>query len=100
MTQSLDIQWKEGGWSQQPPTAVINIDMGGKNFIMDLITYNENIELGKTEFVMNGDNLFMVTPEQYNLIKEFNASYKKFNQSKEGDFLGFSRMNGQPLFKK
>ena len=64
-----DLEWKEGGWSQQLPTAVINIDLNGREFVMDLITYNENIEAGKTKFVTYNDTLIMVSEEHYNLLK-------------------------------
>jgi len=64
-----DLEWKEGGWSQQLPTAVINIDLNGREFVMDLLTYNENIERGKTKFVTYNDTLIMVSEEHYNLLK-------------------------------
>ena len=64
-----DLEWKEGGWSQQLPTAVINIELNGRKFVMDLITYNENIERGKTKFVTYNDGLIMVTEEHYILLK-------------------------------
>ena len=67
-----DLEWKEGGWSQQLPTAVINIDLNGRKFVMDLITYNENIEAGKTKFVTHNDTLIMVSEEHYNLLKSAN----------------------------
>ena len=65
----MSIEWKEGGWSQQLPTAVINIDLNGRKFVIDLITYNENIEAGKTKFVTYNDTLIMVSEEHYNLLK-------------------------------
>jgi len=64
-----DLEWKEGGWGQELPTAVINIDLNGREFVMDLLTYNENIEAGKTKFVTYNDTLIMVSEEHYNLLK-------------------------------
>ena len=66
-----DLEWKEGGWSQQLPTAVINIDLNGREFVMDLLTYNENIEAGKTKFVTYDDRIMMVSEEHYNLLKSY-----------------------------
>jgi len=65
----MSIEWKEGGWGQELPTAVINIELNGRKFVMDLITYNENIEAGKTKFVTYNDTLIMVSEEHYNLLK-------------------------------
>jgi len=64
-----DIKWKEGGWGQELPTAVINIELNGRKFVMDLITYNENIEEGKTKFVTYNDTLIMVSEADYIILK-------------------------------
>jgi hypothetical protein len=65
----MSIEWKEGGWGQELPTAVINIELNGRKFVMDLITYNENIERGKTKFVTYNDTLIMVSEADYIILK-------------------------------
>lgn len=82
MTQSIiDVEWKEGGWTQQPPTAVINLDLNGQEFIMDLITYNENIEAGRTKFAVIDGRLKMVSELEYRLLQNLE---NKIDEWKKG----------------
>jgi hypothetical protein len=78
MTQSFEVG--EIDWSPERndnPTAVISIEIGGIKYIMDLVTYNDNIESGKTKFITMGEGIYMVTDEQYKLLSEANQWIKK-----------------------
>lgn len=62
----MDIKYdKNAGKTLEDSVPVIDLEINGKTFEMSVELYNENIEAGRTKFVESGDNLFMVTPEQY-----------------------------------
>lgn len=73
----MEFEWREEGWEEKPPTAVITFQVDGKDYIMDLLTYNENIEKGKTKFVTLGDKIHMVTEDELELLK---AALKKVKE--------------------
>jgi len=83
MTQSseyqIDVEWLPEGQSKQP-VAVMNLNINGRDYIMDLITYNDNIEAGKTKFVQIGDDIKMVTPEEFKMLTE---ALQKFEEWKK-----------------
>jgi hypothetical protein len=68
-----DISWDPK--RNENPTAVVSIEINGTKYIMDLMTYNDNIEAGKTRYVTRGESLFMVTEEEYKLLYEANELY-------------------------
>lgn len=80
MTQSIsvdNIEYKEGGWTKQP-TAVINLNINGRDYIMDLLTYNDNIEAGRDKFVQIDDEIRMVSEEEYEALKGLESRIKKW----------------------
>lgn len=85
MTQSseyqIEVEFLPEGQAKQP-TAVMNLEINGRDYIMDFVTYNENIEAGKTKFVQIGDDIKMVTPEEYDLL--LNA-LERFNEWKKNN---------------
>lgn len=80
MTYSLNVEYKEGGHALMP-TAVININIGGRDYIMDLITYNENIEAGRTIFVQVDDEIRMISEEDAIMYRELEKSLNKWKNN-------------------
>jgi hypothetical protein len=65
-----EFEWNPEG--NKGPISVIEILINDTVYHMDIEKYNMNVSEGKTKFVTKGETLIMITPEQYELLSEFN----------------------------
>jgi len=58
------------GPDKNQPVAVVDVIIGGVLYHVPCLDYDEAIQEGRTEFVIKGDHVSMVTPERLEDIKK------------------------------